>query len=348
MMASLAFALAVGLCLLALSSSAATVAALEPPRPLRFVTFNLFHGGPLSGLNGDAGSLDHRLTMVAEELRDLQPDVVGLQEASKGWGRGNIAARLAGQLGFHHVYAPANPRLFNNDAVSGVLAVLMNFSEGPAILSRFPIVAWDAHELPRCGKRFEARRLLGAVVETPWGKVRVFSAHTTGSACQTQAVAARVLADRGILPSVLMGDFNAVEDSPALSVFFRDAGFIDAFRSANPDEPGFTVWQRLDETAPTVRRRVDYVFLVPGEATAESVRSSRLILNRPRRLSNGKTMWLSDHYGVMAEIDLLPPAPRDGGPRAAEARQSSRAPLCRHRRPNPRGVSWMSALMLRG
>src|SRR5713101_2560480 len=80
----------------------------DPAPPLKCVTFNLLHGGVYSGLRGNAQDLDHRLEMVVEELRSLGPDIIGLQEASTSKERGNVAERLATQLGFHYVYAPAS------------------------------------------------------------------------------------------------------------------------------------------------------------------------------------------------------------------------------------------------
>ena len=41
----------------------------------------------------------------------------------------------------------------------GVRAVL-GFTEGPALLSRFPIARWEAYELPPCGRPFDVRVLL--------------------------------------------------------------------------------------------------------------------------------------------------------------------------------------------
>jgi exonuclease III len=83
-------------------------------------------------------------------------------------------------------------------------------------------------------------------------------------------------------------------------------GFTDAFRTANPGQPGLTVWQRIEEATPTVRRRVDYIFVAPGAAVEGRVTSSRLVLNAPRRLGDGRTLWPSDHYGVAAEIEIFP------------------------------------------
>ena len=272
------------------------------------MTYNLFHGGPWSGLLGDAHDLDRRLDIVMEELRTLDADVVALQEASAGRHRGSVAERLANGLGFHHVYAPANPRMFGSDGVSRFVARLLNFREGPAIVSRFPIVTWHGYELPRCGKLFERRMLLSATVESPWGHIRVFSAHTRGDVCQTRAVAEIVRLARNRLPSVLMGDFNAPEESSAIVALARQPGFLDAFRTANPTQPVFSVWQHMNVTAPTVRRRVDYLFVVAGKEVPGSVLSSRLVMNAPRSLGDAKPLWPSDHYGVLADIEIVPPS----------------------------------------
>jgi endonuclease/exonuclease/phosphatase family metal-dependent hydrolase len=79
--------------------------------------------------------------MVARELRELCADIIGLQEASWSRQRGGAAAPLAAQLGFHHFCPQANSRFFGNRGIDRVTASLLNFTEGPAIVSRFPIVA---------------------------------------------------------------------------------------------------------------------------------------------------------------------------------------------------------------
>ena len=279
----------------------------EPVRPLKVVTVNLYHGGPFSGLLGDGQHLDRRLEMVAKELRGLDPDIIGLQEASESRQRGNVAARLAARLGLHHVYATANPRPFKNGRVNRLIASLLNFSEGPAIVSRFPIVAWESLDLPRCGRYADSRLLLHATLQSPWGGLDVFSTHTIGDPCQTGRVAQLVRNRRGPFPSVLMGDFNATEDSLAIAAITRNGGFIDAFRTVNPSLPGLTVWQRIDASISMVQRRVDYLFVCPGEEYRGKVLSSRVILNSPQELPDGRSLWPSDHYGVLAEMGVFPP-----------------------------------------
>ncbi len=278
-----------------------------PARPLTVVTFNLFHGGPFSGLTGNAQHLEGRLEMAAVGLKDLHADIIGLQEASWSRQRGEVAARLAAQLGFQHVYAPASSRFFGNAGINRAIASLLNFTEGPAIVSRFPILGWHIDDLPRCGKLMDSRVLLSATLQTSWGRIQTFSAHTRSDPCQTRRVAELVRRSRSPLPALLMGDFNATPDSPAITALTREAGFTDAFHIANPTLPGFTVWQQVDAPAAMVRRRGDYIFLVPGTIVAGMVLSARVILNTPGRLPDGRPLWPSDHYGVLAELDIVGP-----------------------------------------
>jgi endonuclease/exonuclease/phosphatase family metal-dependent hydrolase len=290
------------------------VTGAETPRPLRLVTFNLFHGGASSGLLGDAARLDARLDMVARELAALRPDVVALQEASSGRGRGNVAARLAQRLDLHWVHAEATARVFSLPLVNRVIVWTLNFSEGPAILSRFPIVAHEIHDLPRCERRLDPRVLLHAELETPWGRVSAYSTHASRDDCQLRRIAALVEERRGALPAFVMGDFNAGEHLPGIQTLTNGAsGFVDAFRAANPATPGFTVWQRIELPDPTVFRRVDYVFVAPGLASRGRVTDSRLVLNVPGRLADGTVLWPSDHYGVLADIEIVA-APREARP----------------------------------
>ena len=106
-----------------------------------------------------------------------------------------------------------------------------------------------------------------------------------------------------------MGDFNADESSAAIAFLTGPAGLVDAFRRANPETPGLTVWQRIDAPAPTVFRRVDYVFLQDGLTLTNRVRSSRVVLDSPRPGPRGGALWPSDHYGVVADVDVVPRRP---------------------------------------
>ena len=142
-----------------------------------------------------------------------------------------------------------------------VIVWLMNFAEGPAVLSRYPITASEVHDLPRCVKRLDPRVLLRAEVVTPWGPVAVFSAHTSRDDCQLGHVGELARARAASGPTVLMGDLNTAERAAALQALTNGGGFVDVFRVTNPDAPGLTTWQRVRSETPTVFRRVDYVLM---------------------------------------------------------------------------------------
>jgi endonuclease/exonuclease/phosphatase family metal-dependent hydrolase len=273
-------------------------------RSLRVITFNMFHGGAASGLNGNTARLGTRLDLAVRELRALDPDIIALQEASAGPRRGDVVVRMADELRLHPIHAPATSRVFSLGPLNRFVVWLIGFAEGPAILSRFPIAGWEIYDLPRCEQTLDPRVLLRVVVATPWGPLDVYSTHTTRDACQHRRVAELVAARRNALPAIVMGDFNAVEGTAAMAVL-ADAGLIDAFRAANPTGSGATVWQQIEAPASTVFRRVDYVLVLPGTAMDVRVRGSRVVLDTPGRLANGGVLWPSDHYGVLADLDLV-------------------------------------------
>ncbi|HSF06136.1 MAG TPA: endonuclease/exonuclease/phosphatase family protein [Methylomirabilota bacterium] len=287
-----------------LVAGAPVLASESPGRPLRVVTFNMFHGGAASGLNGNTARLDTRLDLAVRELRALDPDIIALQEASAGPRRGDVVARMAAELRLNHIHAPATSRVFSLGPANQFVVWLIGFAEGPAILSRFPIAGSEVYDLPRCQRALDPRVLLRVVVTTPRGPLDVYSTHTTRDTCQHRRVAELVAARRGPLPAVVMGDFNAVEGGEGMAAL-ADAGLVDAFRAANPTGTGSTVWQQIEAPASTVFRRVDYVLVLPGTAMAVRVRASRIVLDTPGRLANGGVLWPSDHYGVLADLELV-------------------------------------------
>jgi endonuclease/exonuclease/phosphatase family metal-dependent hydrolase len=292
--------------LLLLAVGVGTAAAVldDSIRPLRLVTYNLLHGSPASGFINDDTNLELRLEIAIRELQALQPDIIALQEASQTRRHGDVPARIARRLGFNVAFASATDRLFRFWPLDKLIVGIMGFKEGVAILSRFPIVASESYDLPRCQRFLDPRILLRADLMTPRGPLQVYSTHTSRGGCQIARIGEMVRTHRGSGPVLLMGDLNIAETAPMLSGLRTEAGFVDVFRTANPDVPGLTVWQRIDVEQPTVFRRVDYILLLNGRDSTAAVRSSRVVLDRPGRLPDGAALWPSDHYGVFAEVEI--------------------------------------------
>ena len=275
---------------------------------LRVLTYNLLHDGPWSGFFDNGTHLEERLDLVIRELQRLQPDAIALQEASDSREHGNVPQRIADALGYQMVFEPATQHISGIGLLDRLIISAIGFREGPAILSRYPIVASEVYDLPRCQHRLDPRILLRAEINTPNGPVQVFSAHTSkGDECQLQRVGELFREHRGTGWSILMGDLNTGEQSPVLTGWQKESGFIDVFRVANPGVSGGTVWQDIYVEWPTADRRVDFIFLFDGNHDRSPVvHSSQLTFDHPGHLPNGDALWPSDHRGVLADIEFVP------------------------------------------
>jgi endonuclease/exonuclease/phosphatase family metal-dependent hydrolase len=306
------------------TTSCATPDAPPAPRPLRFVTFNVDHGGLGSEILGDDSDLEDRFTLATGELERLDADVIGLQEASQGWRRGDVARRFAKALGFQYAFEGATQRLFGGGILGFLSATVLGFDEGPAVVSRWPITATHVWDVDHCDI-FYRRVLVCADVCTPWGPLRACSTHLSGSECQAASVDAHLRKNAADMPVVLMGDLNATEDSPALSLLRGRGGFVDTFRAANPGLAGYTDDQELDAEHATAFERVDYVLVSAAAPLGERVLSSRVVLDRPTFDEDGDVLWSSDHYAVLSEVDVFGRTVTDPASRASREPRTPRA-----------------------
>jgi endonuclease/exonuclease/phosphatase family metal-dependent hydrolase len=259
---------------------------------MRILTWNLW---------GRYGPWQRRREAIAATLAEVGPDVCGLQEV---WGirDDNLAAGLAQRLGMHWCWA--------------VVAESDNgLSIGNAILSRWPIGRHSDVRLP-AGDLGEHRVALHARVDTPDGVLPMFTTHLTyrpGSSQlrlpQVRRLATFVAeeADGCPYPPVVTGDLNAEPDSDELRLLggllttpaAPGLVLVDAWRYADPGDPGFT-WDRrngyqADSILPDCR--IDYVLVGLARQRRGRVRSARLAGNAP---VDG--VWPSDHFAVVAEL----------------------------------------------
>ena len=245
------------------------------------------------------------MELVATALREIQPDVVGLQEVREVPGQlANQAETLAAAAGYHHAFVPAMP--------------FAGGHEGLAILSRDPILGHVAFGLPHAEPK-ERRILLSARVSFDTVSVWVHTTHLNYRLAhgkqredQVQAIDAIVAARVADTPSVVMGDFNARPEADEIrwlrglcTLSGRRTCYQDAWDQLHPGERGWT-WARANPyTRPLAflepDRRIDYIFVTPmrrdGRAT---VRSCRIVLDQPA--ADG--VYASDHFGLLAEIQM--------------------------------------------
>jgi endonuclease/exonuclease/phosphatase family metal-dependent hydrolase len=277
------------------------------PKALRFVTLNLW---------GDNGPHERRLELVALELERLAPDVVALQEVRDVPGKvPNQAATLGARLAMRHVFAPST-------AWGGG-------HEGLAVLVRAEVLDSAQHDLPHSEPK-EGRIVLSVKVGGPR---RPYWVHTTHLSFrhneglkreeQVQAIDQVVTARAADAdePQILMGDFNTTPDADELrwlrgltTLGGRRVYYQDAWEVIRPGDPGITWasenpfrarldWLRAD-------RRLDYVFVTAERRDGRGrVHEVRRVFDRP----DTDGVYPSDHYGVLADIQMTPDLPPPEG-----------------------------------
>jgi endonuclease/exonuclease/phosphatase family metal-dependent hydrolase len=270
---------------------------------MRVVTWNLWWR---------FGPWEARQKAILTELRELRPDIVGLQEVWAAGGE-NLAEWLAGELDMHWAWSPSpapepwRRRIGDDDA-----------DIGNAVLSRWPVVEQETLRLPVPPDVDDGRVALYARLSTPSYDIPFFTTHLTsvahGSAVrrrQVTALAEFVAEHRAKtpFPAVVTGDFNAWPDSDEIRLF-------GGYRTA-PTVPGqvfFDAWEYADPTAASVTRdhanpyvasspkpsaRVDYIHVgPPGPGGLGRVRGVR-------RAGDGPVdgVWPSDHAAVVAFLE---------------------------------------------
>jgi endonuclease/exonuclease/phosphatase family metal-dependent hydrolase len=220
---------------------------------IRVVTWNLW---------GRLGDWKARAGPIARTLRDLDPDLVCLQEV---WQEGdrNQAAVLAEHLGMNHAYAADR----TEDGID----------QGVAVLSRWPLAEVERRELPVPEGVPHRTVALRAIVEGPRGAILLATTHLvpypSRSGDREQQVRSLVefLAERRRQPSttVLGGDFNAAPGSDEIRLLTglqasAVAGwtFLDAWETGGDGSPGYTMTKTNPNSASLLlpNLRWDYIF----------------------------------------------------------------------------------------
>ena len=180
--------------------------------PVRVMTYNLHQGFDVHGRHG--------LEDLARVIEAEDPDIVALQEVSRGWvvnGSVDMLVWLSQRLEMDYAWGPAVDPLWGN-----------------AVLSRLPIVSYQNHEMPNNDEVRADRAFLKVEIDVGGGEtIDVVATHFhSGDEAEDSAIripqAAAVLeaVDVG-RTTILLGDFNAHPDHPEMRLI-ADAGFNDA------------------------------------------------------------------------------------------------------------------------
>ncbi len=230
--------------------------------PVTIMTYNL-HNGFNTG-----GDLDmEALALVIEEN---DPDIVALQEISRGWlisGRVDMVEWLSKRLDMPFISGPTEGKLW-----------------GSAILSRFPVVESANYELPP-RNLFISRGFLVTKFDIGSGEYLTVIAthlhHISGdSEIRQQQVPVILETWNNAEMTVITGDMNAEPDSPEIRML-READLVDVMSGIIPPE-GYT-FHSAD-----LYQRIDYIWIT---------------LDLKSRNAKVIQSTASDHLPVIVQID---------------------------------------------
>jgi endonuclease/exonuclease/phosphatase family metal-dependent hydrolase len=234
--------------------------------------------------------------------------LAGLRSAWKDHAALDRRLELAARLGMAVVYAPT----------------IEPGRDGVAILSRHPILEHRVLPLPDA-RPDEARALLSARIETPAGPIWVHTTHLhyrldDGVARERQVVALDE-AIRAIgrtptdAPQILCGDFNATPDSDEMrflrgltTLAGRRTHWQDAWMRLHPHDDGITWSSENEHTRPLrsldLDRRIDYVLVTSRKKDGRGTVLRCEVVLAEREGEGADAICASDHYGVLAEIQI--------------------------------------------
>ncbi|MGW0086473.1 endonuclease/exonuclease/phosphatase family protein [Streptomyces sp. NPDC003393] len=218
-------------------------ASAAPPVPLRVANYNIHAGA------GEDGVFD--LDRTAGAIRSLHADVIGLEEVDVHWGaRSDFtdeAEELAERLHMRAYFAPIYDLPPTSEGEQ-------RRRYGVAVLSRYPVIAAENHEITRLSTQVPdpvpapAPGFAEVTVQVRGTFVHVYATHLDYRSdpsvrrAQVDDMLGILAEDRG--PKVLVGDFNAEPAAPELSRLWGP--LVDAASQGGRTYPAIDPVKRID------------------------------------------------------------------------------------------------------
>jgi endonuclease/exonuclease/phosphatase family metal-dependent hydrolase len=212
---------------------------------IRVMTYNLHNGADPTGHLG--------LEAIAQIIEREDPDVVGLQEVSRGWvvnGSVDMLTWLSQRLGMVPVFGPAADAQWGN-----------------AVLTRLPVETYENIPLPTEDlllKRAFMALSLDRGAEQPLSLINTHYHHKSDGGAIREVQSGAILDYWNNTPNtVIMGDLNAEHGDPEIDLY-GEAEFADVLDLTGV-VPGYT------NPVPDPFRRIDYIFITPDLEASDAV-----------------------------------------------------------------------------
>jgi endonuclease/exonuclease/phosphatase family metal-dependent hydrolase len=265
---------------------------------MRVMTWNVFWRW--------GGDWRERAPAIRDTLRSYRPDVLGLVETWAGEGTSQ-PAELGRDLGmaaaFTRTSLPPEPEPLEEPGQAGIVM-------GLGLLSRWPILGTEVHDLPHDQRGGRPPTAMVATVDHPRGPLHVIVTclewepeFASDQRAQAEVVAELARDPRldGPLPVLVIGDLNATVEHPQIAPLVET--MVDTWAAGGGDPAAKTIDSTIPhapvEAVGLIDRRIDHVFARPGRPGAPvTVRGAFLAGDRP---VDG--VYPSDHYAVGVDLD---------------------------------------------
>jgi endonuclease/exonuclease/phosphatase family metal-dependent hydrolase len=249
---------------------------------VKVATLNLFNR---------MGQWGHRAPLVVDQLEELAPDVIGLQEVDLTLDQGmwisrQVNKRLPGQPHYRIKHATNTGQRASFHSI--------------ATLARIDFLEHEILDL----MTFErvAQRMVFRCGEQPFVFVNTHLHHPVEAqqerVQQLECLLAWLDRDTRRLPTVILGDFNAYADPPEPAVQLMKSRFRSAFEVAHGREPEKTWTTPVNTYDDSPHGTLDYIFVSEEFRIADA----GLAFDKPDRLD--PKMFPSDHIGLYAVLEL--------------------------------------------
>jgi len=249
---------------------------------VKLATLNLFNR---------MGQWGHRAPLVLDQLEQLLPDVIGLQEVDMVLDQGmwiskQVNTRLPGQPHYRikHAVNPGQRASFH----------------GIATMSR---IGFEEHEIvDLMTHERNAQRFLFRCGEQPFFLINTHL-HWPPEATQDRVDQLEYLLawherDARRYPLVILGDFNAYADPPEPATALMKSRFRSACEVANGREPEKTWTTPVNTYDASPHGTLDYIFVSPEWRVVEA----GLAFDKPD--PHDPNNYPSDHLGLYAILEL--------------------------------------------
>lgn len=187
----------------------------------------------------------------------------------------------------------------------------LRMGSGLYVLSKYPIIRNDFRQFGNCtvADCLARKGVLFTRIDHPvLGAVDVYTTHYQAEA-KPVAEKIRIEEDNKVMqefvsqnnspyPTIITGDFNGKPDFPEYLDLNRRLPLIDTWRTANPNQPGYTSDpSNLYKAGKEQGARIDYIFVLKQNTYKTTVQEVQVTHNKPV-----EGFFISDHFGVSAKL----------------------------------------------